>query len=86
MPVVGERCENWQCFTSSGQEISRERKMGIAPASTTNTTVAPATDSVTGNAPGTSDTDPNMLYDLSKKSSPPHAELLPTKPAENPAP
>lgn len=31
MPVIGERCEHWQCFTSSGQEQSemnkRERMM-----------------------------------------------------------
>lgn len=26
MPVIGERCENWQCFTSSGQEKSREKE------------------------------------------------------------
>src|SRR5262245_57625380 len=26
MPVVGERCENWQCFTKSGQEQSRIKK------------------------------------------------------------
>jgi hypothetical protein len=23
MPVIGQRCENWQCFTSSGQEQSK---------------------------------------------------------------
>jgi hypothetical protein len=26
MPVVGKRCENWECFTSSGQSTSEERK------------------------------------------------------------
>jgi hypothetical protein len=27
MPVVGERCEHWQCLTSSGQAKSNEYKM-----------------------------------------------------------
>lgn len=26
MPVVGERCEHWQCLTKSGQERSEEIK------------------------------------------------------------
>ena len=26
MPVIGERCEHWQCFTSSGQQISEQNK------------------------------------------------------------
>jgi hypothetical protein len=26
MPVIGDRCEHWQCFTSSGQQISDENK------------------------------------------------------------
>ena len=26
MPVIGERCEHWQCFTSEGQAISNANK------------------------------------------------------------
>lgn len=27
LPVIGERCEHWQCFTTSGQETSDAIKM-----------------------------------------------------------
>jgi hypothetical protein len=27
MPVIGERCEHWQCVTASGQQKSDEQKM-----------------------------------------------------------
>ena len=30
MPVLGERCENWQCFTESGQAKSEAKKRTIA--------------------------------------------------------
>lgn len=30
MPVIGERCENWQCFTSSGQAQSEANKRTLA--------------------------------------------------------
>lgn len=30
MPVIGERCENWQCFTSSGQAQSEMKKRELA--------------------------------------------------------
>lgn len=29
MPVIGERCENWQCFTSSGQAQSEATKRSL---------------------------------------------------------
>lgn len=27
MPVMGDRCENWQCFTESGRQASEAKKM-----------------------------------------------------------
>ena len=32
MPVVGKRCENWECFSSDGQEVSEERKTQLRAA------------------------------------------------------
>lgn len=30
MPVVGERCENWECFTQSGRTQSEATKRALA--------------------------------------------------------
>lgn len=32
LPVIGERCEHWQCFTASGQQISEQNKKGAQAA------------------------------------------------------
>ncbi len=32
MPVIGDRCEHWQCFTSEGQAISNAKKRQQADA------------------------------------------------------
>ncbi len=51
MPVIGERCEHWQCFTSSGQEASqlnhqqRVREESAPPANAMPANATPATNS-----------------------------------------
>jgi hypothetical protein len=43
-PVIGERCEHWQCFTESGREISdANKKKQAAAAGATQATPAQAT-------------------------------------------
>ena len=35
LPVIGERCEHWQCFTTEGKKISDANKKAEADATRT---------------------------------------------------
>lgn len=53
MPVIGDRCEHWQCFTEAGQEASDAKKAQEQQATSNAASANPTSNRIPANAPQT---------------------------------